>query len=73
MLAIPLVAQHSVPVCGLNSARRSRVGGDAVEPLRWGHRLWLSYDPAGAQWQFVEKRAAVVRSFGWNLALMAFR
>lgn len=67
MLAIPVVAAAA---CLFVRAERARfiALGATLANLLLGVGLWLSYDPAGAQWQFTES-AGLFGPIGWRLGI----
>ena len=67
MLAIPVVA---AAFCLFVRAEQARVIAlvATLANLALGVVLWLSYDPAGAQWQFTEA-ATLFGPIGWRLGI----
>ena len=67
MLAIPVVAAAA---CLFVRGELARVVAlvATLSNLVLGVLLWLSYDPAGAQWQFTES-AALFGPIGWRLGI----
>lgn len=67
MLAIPVVAAG---ICLFVAAQRARLIAliATLANLALGVLLWLSYDPAGAQWQFTES-AQLFGPIGWKLGI----
>jgi NADH-quinone oxidoreductase subunit M len=67
MLAIPVVAAG---ICLFVAAERARIIAlvATLANLALGVLLWLSYDPAGAQWQFTES-AQLFGPIGWKLGI----
>jgi NADH-quinone oxidoreductase subunit M len=67
MLAIPVVA---AAFCLFVRAEQARVIAlvATLANLALGVVLWLSYDPAGAQWQFTEA-ATLFGAIGWRLGI----
>ena len=67
MLAVPIVAGIVCLYAGARGARWIALGATLVD-LALGLLLWSAYDPAGAQWQFVE-RLGLVGPFAWALGI----
>ena len=67
MLAVPIVAGIVCLYAGARGARWIALGATLVD-LALGLVLWGAYDPAGAQWQFVE-RLGLVGPFAWALGI----
>ncbi len=67
MLAIPVVAAALCLFVRAELARTVALVATLVN-LLLGVWLWISYDPAGAQWQFTES-ATLFRPIGWRLGI----
>ena len=67
MLAIPMVAAALCLFVRAELARPIALGATLVN-LILGVVLWISYDPAGAQWQFTES-AQLFGPIGWKLGI----
>ena len=67
MLAIPAVGAIACLLVDARTARLIALIATLVD-LALGIFLWTQYDPAGAQWQFVE-HAAIFGGFGWSLGI----
>lgn len=67
MLAIPVVAAAACLFVQAEYARIIALGATLAN-LLLGVWLWLSYDPAGAQWQFTES-ATLFGPIGWRLGI----
>ncbi len=67
MLAIPMVAAIACLFARAETARLLALGATLFN-LALGAWLWVSYDPAGAQWQFVES-LQLFGPIGWKLGI----
>ncbi|WP_430445659.1 NADH-quinone oxidoreductase subunit M [Sphingorhabdus contaminans] len=67
MLAIPMVAAIACLFVRAETARVLALGATLLN-LLLGAWLWVSYDPAGAQWQFVES-LQLFGPIGWKLGI----
>jgi NADH-quinone oxidoreductase subunit M len=67
MLAIPMVAAALCLFVRAELARPIALGAALVNFIL-GVVLWISYDPAGAQWQFTES-AQLFGPIGWKLGI----
>lgn len=67
MLAIPMVAAALCLFVRAELARPIALGATLAN-LILGVVLWISYDPAGAQWQFTES-AQLFGPIGWKLGI----
>lgn len=67
MLAIPMVAAALCLFVRAELARPIALGATLVNFIL-GVVLWISYDPAGAQWQFTES-AQLFGPIGWKLGI----
>jgi len=67
MLAIPMVAAALCLFVRAELARPIALGATLAN-LILGVALWISYDPAGAQWQFTES-AQLFGPIGWKLGI----
>jgi NADH-quinone oxidoreductase subunit M len=67
MLAVPMLAAIACLFARAEMARVIALTATLFN-LALGLWLWLSYDPAGAQWQFVES-AALFGPIGWKLGI----
>jgi NADH-quinone oxidoreductase subunit M len=67
MLAIPMVAAAWCLFVRAELARPIALGATLVNFIL-GVVLWISYDPAGAQWQFTES-AQLFGPIGWKLGI----
>ena len=67
MLAIPMVAAALCLFVRAELARPIAVGATLANFILGGV-LWISYDPAGAQWQFTES-AQLFGPIGWKLGI----
>lgn len=67
MLAIPMVAAALCLIVRAELARPIALGATLANFIL-GVVLWISYDPAGAQWQFTES-AQLFGPIGWKLGI----
>jgi NADH-quinone oxidoreductase subunit M len=67
MLAIPMGAAIACLFARAETARLLALGATLLN-LALGVWLWVSYDPAGAQWQFVES-LQLFGPIGWKLGI----
>jgi NADH-quinone oxidoreductase subunit M len=67
MLAIPMVAAIACLFARAETARVLALAATLIN-LALGAWLWGSYDPAGAQWQFVES-LQLFGTIGWKLGI----
>jgi NADH-quinone oxidoreductase subunit M len=67
MIFIPLIAGVIAPFLSASGARWLALVATLAD-LALGIMLWVAYDPAGAQWQFVE-RAGLGGSVAWALGI----
>ncbi len=67
MLAIPMAAAMLCLFVNAQTARMLALTATLFN-LLLGVWLWVSYDPAGAQWQFVES-LAISSTLGWKLGI----
>ena len=67
MLAIPMVAAIACLFARAETARLLALGATLFN-LALGVWLWVSYDPAGVQWQFVES-LQLFGPIGWKLGI----